>query len=179
MGIAWVDRWQNFASQKSRDFAIAIAVCGALAMVSVADPIPRLIWNASASAPIGLYWLSMDRGLERGELVLVWLPQKARKLAAERLYLPYNTPALKRVAALPGDRVCATDRAVFVNEILAATVLSSDRAGRVLTSWVGCVTLSVDQVFLLNPDSSGSFDGRYFGPSEQHDIVGRLVGIWV
>ncbi len=176
---ACASKCQNFAPWTLRQLAIAFVICGALAIVSVVDPAPRLIWNASASAPLGLYWLSTDRDLKRGDLVLVWLPQKARKLAAERSYLPINTPAAKRVTALPGDRVCVTEGTVFINGHAVAKVLNTDRSGRVLTPWRGCATLNTEQIFLLNPDSSASFDGRYFGPSEQRDIVGRLVGLWV
>ena len=52
-------------------------------------------------------------------MVIAWAPAEARRLGAERHYLPSNVPLVKRVAAVAGDRVCAAGEAVFVNGRLA------------------------------------------------------------
>jgi len=71
----------------------------ALGFAAFVDPAPRLVWNASASAPIGLYWA--DHVVPaRGDFVLAELPPRAQRLAAERSYLPKGVPLVKRVAAL-------------------------------------------------------------------------------
>src|SRR5690606_17529782 len=79
---------------------LALAGLGlaALGFAVLAEPAPRLIWNPSASVPIGLYWV--DHAVPtRGDLVLADLPPDARRLAADRSYLPVGVPLVKRVAA--------------------------------------------------------------------------------
>lgn len=141
-------------------------------------PRPRLVWNASASAPIGLYAVGDATGLARGDMVIVRLPGEFRMFAARRHYLPANVPLVKRVAAVPGDKVCAVGTRVFVNGQLVASRLSRDGAGRVMPRWTGCVWLADGRYFLLMAESEASFDGRYFGISEASDIVGRARLLW-
>ena len=75
-----------------------LAVAGIAALWS--PPTPVLIWNASASAPLGLYELQHPNVIGRGELVLAEPPANARDLAAARGYLPAGIPLVKRIAAL-------------------------------------------------------------------------------
>jgi conjugative transfer signal peptidase TraF len=140
-------------------------------------PTPRLVWNASASAPIGLYW-RVAGALSRGDLVLARAPLWARKLAAERSYLPLNIPIIKRVAAVAGNVVCAAGDAIVIDGRLVAHRLTSDRMDRPLPRWEGCETLGAGEFFLLMADVPDSFDGRYFGVTERRDIIGRLVPLW-
>ena len=163
---------------RAQILGVALLVCVLLATIELTQPRPRLVWNASASAPVGLYWLEGDRDLKRGDLVLVWLPQTARNLAAKRAYLRSDTPAAKRVAALAGDRVCAENGIVRINHRTVATALPADQVGRPLVAWRGCGVLGFNQVFLLTAGAEASFDGRYFGPSERRDIIGRLIPLW-
>src|SRR3546814_20043258 len=80
---------------------------GLIGLAALARPAPWLVWNASASAPIGLYRVFPGKPAS-GDLVLVRTPDSARQLAAERGYLPQNVPLLKRVAALDGDNIGST-----------------------------------------------------------------------
>lgn len=155
-----------------------VASSAALGLASIMKPRPLLVWNASASVPIGLYSLTSAAQPKRGDLVLVRLPEGARTLASDRRYLPSDTPAIKRVAAADGDVVCAVDGVVSINATRSARVLNRDSQGRVLKSWSGCSTLKMGQIFLLN-DASASFDGRYFGPSSSTDVVGILAPLWM
>lgn len=149
-----------------------------LGLTLVAPPVPRLVWNLSASAPTGLYWVRPNTRPLRGTIVIARLPRAYRNLAATRRYLPANVPLVKRVAALEGDRVCADGSAITINGRLAATRLRADAAGRPMPWWQGCRTLGRDEIFLLMADVAGSFDGRYFGPSSRADVLGRARLIW-
>jgi len=83
----------------------AIATCAAtLGAVSSAffHPLPRLIWNASASVPIGLYAVRPAAALRVAELVVVRPPDALANFLDERHYLPKGAPMLKPVLALPG-----------------------------------------------------------------------------
>ena len=77
-------------------------------------PLPRLIWNASASVPIGLYAVDPTGALHVTELVVVRPPEALASFLDERRYLPTGVPMLKRILALPGQTVCRTDRAITI-----------------------------------------------------------------
>jgi conjugative transfer signal peptidase TraF len=150
----------------------------ALGFTVAAPPAPRLLWNASASAPIGLYRVRPGAPVRRGDMAIVRLPAAARALAAARHYLPATVPAVKRIAATAGAHVCARGAALLIDGRLAARRLTVDADGRPLPWWNGCRTLESDEVFLLMPESPGSFDGRYFGVSRRADIVGKATLLW-
>lgn len=149
-----------------------------VAFGSWVHPMPRLIWNASASVPIGLYAVRPERTPRREDLVVVSPPALLADYLAQGGYLPRGVPLLKRIAAVGGQRVCRTDRTVTVDGAAFATARDKDRRGRELPRWSGCVTLTDTQVLLLNRDVPDSLDGRYFGPLPTSTIVGRAQPIW-
>ena len=157
----------------------ALAGCAAipLALSVLWKPSTLLVWNASASAPVGLYRLAGGKEIRRGDMVVAWTPGSARSLAARRRYLPANVPLVKRVAAAAGDRVCASGNIVSINGRRAAARRSFDAAGRAMPWWSGCRNLLAGEYFLLM-DSPASFDGRYFGVTRKADLVGRAELIW-
>ncbi|MGC6400319.1 S26 family signal peptidase [Sphingomonas sp. FW199] len=162
---------------RRRGLALALGIA-ALCVTIVFPPRARLVWNASASVPIGLYRVGPARTLVPGDLVVVWLPGPARQLAAERRYLPSNVPAIKQVAAVAGMRVCWVGVALQIHGRKVARRLHADRFGRAMPQWEGCRTLAKGELLLLNPASPASFDGRYFGPSRTADVVGTAHPIW-
>lgn len=153
---------------------VGLGLIGSAAFVS---PTPQLVWNASASAPIGLYRV-VSGAPQRGDLVLVRAPKPIAKLAAERGYLPLNVPLVKRVAAVSGNEVCAFHEVIFVEGKIAALRLKADRAGRPLPQWNDCRELGAGEFFLLMDNASFSFDSRYFGPVSGANLIGRLVPLW-
>jgi conjugative transfer signal peptidase TraF len=160
-----------------RRAALIGALAAGLVGTVVLPPRPRLVWNVSASAPVGLYWVSPTGTVAAGDLVIAWVPAHARGLAASRRYIPINVPLVKRAAGVPGDTICAADGHIFVNGRWAAWQRRMDGRGRPMPTWHGCATLAAGQLFLLM-DTPGSFDGRYFGPTERGDIVGRARPLW-
>ena len=144
----------------------------------VARPLPRLVYNGSASAPLGFYRLVPGASIAHGDLVLANLPQPAAQLAADRRYLPLSVPVVKRAAALGGDLLCAKSGIVTINNRVAAPTLRTDGEGRSLPAWHGCRPLDSGEVFLLMANVPASFDGRYFGPIPAAAIIGRLSALW-
>jgi conjugative transfer signal peptidase TraF len=178
-------RWGNalraarVSRRRLRRHAAALALLGAgLAVTIAAPPRPILVWNASASAPVGLYAVAATAPLKTGDMVIARIPGRYRQMAARRHYLPANVPLVKRVAAEPGDTICARGVQIRVNGKLVAERRAVDGAGRAMPAWTGCVTLRRGALFLLIADSPGSFDGRYFGPSDPGDIVGKATLLW-
>ncbi|MES2255534.1 MAG: S26 family signal peptidase [Pseudomonadota bacterium] len=166
--------------RRKRRRAVTIMVIGAVAALAVLIPSnPLLVWNATASAPLGLYRLEAPVELHRGDLALVKLPSSIGKFAAQRGYLPVTVPLIKPVAALAGEIVCGIGSFIFIGGNVAARRLDRDTQGRVMPRWEGCRSLGPDDAFLLNPSVQASFDGRYFGVVSRRAILGRLIPIWL
>lgn len=153
--------------------AIAV-IAGVVGMVI--RPKPILVWNVTASAPLGLYRFSGER-VGRGSWVLISPPHDARELAAIRHYLPRNVPMVKRVAAVGGDLVCRTGQQVSVNGEPRAVAFLKDNQGRKLPQWQGCNRLSSAQIFILTAPAA-SFDSRYFGAVSTDNLIERIEPVW-
>lgn len=161
-------------------FALGVVV-SAVNYTVLFPPLPRLVWNASSSAPVGLYHViptSPAMPIGRGDMVIARLAPPWRALAAARRYLPTNVPLVKRVAAQPGDTVCASGDTLSLGGKLLVRRLARDRMGRVLPWWQGCIRLRAGQYLLLMRDKPGSFDGRYFGITKSTEIVGQARLLW-
>jgi len=143
------------------------------------DPPPKLIWNASASAPIGLYRVGRAESLAHGDLVAVRPGAALATLLDERGYLPRGVPLIKPVAALPGQRVCRRGETILIDGASVATARALDRRGRRLPVWRGCETIAPGDLFLLNPRHPDSLDGRYFGALPASAVVGRARPLWL
>ncbi len=139
---------------------------------------PALVWNASASVPIGLYRVQPDPQPNVGDVVVVRPPDDLVWFLVDGGYLPRGVPLLKHVAALGGERVCRSGRALSIDGEHIGDALERDRRGRTLPVWQGCIVLTDEQVFLFNADRPDSLDGRYFGPLERNTIVGRASPVW-
>lgn len=178
--LAWGDALREAKLARRRlEKRIAVAAIGAAIVLGSAafPPAPRLVWNGSASAPIGLYSVAYGALAEPGDMVIARVPVPFRRLAATRRYLPMNVPLVKRVAAAAGDEVCALGQEIFVNSRWIAQRGLADGAGRPMPMWSGCVRLRGRQLFLLT-DAPASFDGRYFGVTEGGDIIGKARLLW-
>lgn len=134
----------------------------------------KIVYNPSASAPIGYYWVTEYNGkfeLEVGSFVVIPTPIEFRLMAAKRHYLPINIPLIKRVVALSGDEICREHQTVSINGKPITEALIADKQGRKLPIWDGCYTLKNDEFFALM-NAKDSFDGRYFGALKTQDIIG-------
>jgi conjugative transfer signal peptidase TraF len=143
--------------------------------VAIVQPRPRLIWNASASAPIGLYRLERDTRPAVDTLVAVLPPAPVAHWLAARHYLAEGVPLLKHVAARPGQRICRAGGVVSVGARPVAVALSRDSRGRALPVWRGCRTVRAGELLLLNPSVRDSMDGRYLGPLPASGLLGRAI----
>lgn len=162
-------------------FGYVMATYFATMAVAIAAFIPmplKLIWNASASTPIGLYTIDSDALPEVTDLVAIDAPEPLATFLSEGGYLPRGVPLMKRVAGVAGQRVCRTGRTVTVDGIAMAEALDRDRLGRTLPSWQGCRIIAVGEIFLMNWQVRDSLDGRYFGPVSTDTIIGRAMPLY-
>src|SRR3546814_1941884 len=103
-----------------------------MVILSVVSFAPKLIWNASASTPIGLDAIGAPGPLEVTDLVAVRPPEPLAAFLSDGGYLPRGVPLMKHVAALPGQRVCRNGTAITVDGIAMGDALDHDRRGRPL-----------------------------------------------
>lgn len=180
--FAWGDALRAARARRAtlrRRGVVLGAGMACLGLTIALPPLPRLVWNASASAPIGLYAVSPGAPLKRGDMAIAWPPLEARQLAARRRYLPLGVPLVKRVTAVAGDTICGMGDVVTVNGKPLARRRAVDVVGRPLPAWQGCVRLGPGGVFLLMTETPDSFDGRYFGPTLAQDVIGKATPLWI
>jgi len=149
--------------------------------VAIASFIPTptpLVWNVSASAPIGLYAIDPPSDLTVTDLVAVDPPEPLADFMVERGYIGRGVPLLKRVMGLPGQEVCRIRRTITVDGVELGTALDRDRSGRELPVWNGCRRIAETEIFLMNADVRDSLDGRYFGPIPISTVIGRATPIY-
>lgn len=165
---------------RRRRFIFMATVLSAVATLApiVSDWRSRLIWNASASVPLGLYFARPVGQLKVGDLVAVTPAKVIADFLAKREYLPRGVPLIKHVLALSGTSVCRKGTTIFVRGKPYGQARERDRRGRSLPRWQGCRMLTEHQIFLMNPDAPDSFDGRYFGPLPVTAITAKLTPLW-
>ena len=149
---------------------LLLVIVSASAIGAHANPV--IIYNPSNSVPSGFYVRATEL-LRPGMYVTVQAVRVAPEYAAARDYADPTDRFLKRVAAMPGQVVCAEGDVISIDGVEAASREERDSMGRTLPSWRGCRTLAADEVFLLG-DTHDSFDGRYWGPIST-DLI---TGIW-
>lgn len=154
-----------------------VSVLG-IAAVSVGPIAPKLVWNATASVPIGFYRIAPSEILALNDLVAVMPPEPFARFMVERGYIGRDTPILKHVMGLPGQRVCRIGHNVTIDAIPLGEAREHDSRGRDLPVWQGCRQLADGDIFLMNPEVGDSLDGRYFGPFPASSVIGRAVPIF-
>lgn len=159
-----------------RPAALLAAVCApplaGLALTAAApDARPVVLFNESASLPRGAWIRDPDPAIRRGAVVSFPQPQSARAYLTG-LGAPPDMPLLKRVAAVPGDAVCAVGDSLIAPG-RRVRILKRDARGAPLPAWRGCRRLLAGELLVLG-DTPASYDSRYFGPIR----IDQVLGVW-
>ncbi|XSC42225.1 S26 family signal peptidase [Bradyrhizobium sp. RDT10] len=138
-----------------RQLAVLSAMCASIiaVLISFANGMPLLIYNASGSAPLGFYYLE-QRLPAHGELALFRPPPAIELLIIAHGVLPGPVPLLKQVAAAGGDEVCRAKAPIEIDlgQWKGHCRGASERSrGRPLPTWEGCLRLVEGEFFLLQP----------------------------
>ncbi len=149
---------------------VAIASCVSLPV--------KLLWNASASTPIGFYDLAPPSDLKVGDLVAIMPDKPLADFMAERGYIARGVPLLKHIAALPGHEVCRTGKAITIDAVPFGDAIDRDKRGRPLPVWRGCQRIADGDIFLMNPSVPDSLDSRYFGPLPARTVIGHATPLY-
>ena len=88
---------------------------GIIAVSAVIKPLPRVMWNATASVATGFYAITPATDRHIGELVAVAPPERLAAYLDKGGYLPRGVPLLKQVTALPGSNVCRAGGGITVD----------------------------------------------------------------
>ena len=149
---------------------LAASLC-ALTLVSVPRHQDVLLYNHSPSIPVGVYVrVDTPRILPNGAIVTIRAIDAAPQTAKVRSFDQPRNRFIKRVAARAGDRVCADQSSLTINDgspIFRQPQTPAD------PMWVECRALLNDELLLLG-DHANSFDGRYWGP-----VSSRVIeGVW-
>ncbi len=166
----------------NRRAAAIIVTMSAIALMVLPGVVgvPRvLLWNNSASMPIGLYAVLPPRALHVGDVAVVMPPDRLAATLAARGSLPSGVPLIKPIAALDGQTICRQGLRITIDGAVVGAALAHDHRGRPLPAWAGCRALGPSDVFLMNPAESDSFDGRYFGPLPVSSVIGRAAPLWL
>lgn len=148
---------------------------GLIALLSAGgETTPRVVWNTTTSAPLGLYLVDPGAQLSVGDLAAVRPEPLLAGWLDARGYLPAGALLIKRLAAAAPSDVCRDGANIRIAGAVVAQAARTDRAGRPLPVWRGCRRLARDQAFFLNP-APGSLDSRYFGPIRADAVVGRAT----
>lgn len=141
-----------------------------LGLLSLGAQAPALVWNFTASIPVGLYGVS-QRQPAKGDLIAISPTGSTRQKLDAYDVLPAGKVLLKQLKAVGGDNVCRIGASVTINGAEAATARLRSRDGQELPVWSGCRVLGADEILVLAPHPL-SFDGRYFGPINAGQIIG-------
>ena len=144
----------------------AVVGIGATALF---HPAPRLIWNASASVPIGLYAVHPAGALRIGELLVVAPPEPLATFLDARRYLPKGVPLLKHVAALPGQTVCRTSHTHRCRWHRDGHCARSGSPGAPVTRLAGLPSHRGRRGFPDEPAIGGVTRRPVFRPAAHHD----------
>jgi len=93
---------------------------------------------------------------------------------------PNGKQLIKRVIALPGERVVVKDNQVMVYNKQHPNGFSPDKTlpyGKVIKDTTNNVDITVPEgrIFVMGDNRPDSLDSRSFGPVDLNDVVGKLV----
>lgn len=166
-------------TRRSIWLSIAGTAVSLMLLPSVVPLPPVLLWNGSASVPIGLYAVHPAGTLRVGDIVVVRPPEPLARYPNSRRALPDGVPLIKPIAALAGQMVCRIGGIVSVDGVTLAKAQDRDRHGRKLPVWQGCRLLGPAEIFLMNAAQPDSLDGRYFGVLPTSTVIGRATPLWL
>lgn len=173
------------AARAKRVCLVATIFAASALLVGISQALELRI-NWTESMPLGLYQ-RVDPALVRGEWVAICLDGEPARIARERHYVIAGscasevTEIVKRIAAIPGDRIELRPDGVRVNgeAIPGSELLDRDSQGAPLAhAEEGEFVLADGRYWVMGTHVRRSWDSRYFGPIAREQIVGGARPLW-
>lgn len=137
----------------------------------------RITYQASKSMTKGLYLIRPAKSFHRNDIALFRPPIQIRSYMVNAHWIPKNSWMLKKIWGLPGDLVCWEGNYLQINNkkirLLKSEIKKHQYLENYLPTLKGCHELQKDQYLLLSNKVKNSFDGRYFGPTNKSQILGK------
>lgn len=172
----------NFSRWKRRDqvcFVGLLIVCSLLLLQTTGkfSFLPKvLVWNGSASAPVGFYMKAQDQTISLHDFVLVKTGTKLDSISS--LYPTKPTYLLKHVELIPGERYRVDGNKIFTERQTFLRQKTSINGIKLPRLEDGVYVVPQGHYFVANfPEKS--FDSRYFGPVPEEDIIQKVTPIIV
>ena len=151
---------------------LAMGVISLATLAMAPERLPKVIVNLTPSVPVWLYLTSYEP-VTRGAIVMLSPTSQAHRMALVHAVAGAHRPLLEIVAAMAGDRVCRLGLMVSINGHSRVWARRTDHTYQPLRYWQGCHALRFNELLVLGTHRD-SFDGRYFGPIAQSDVITRI-----
>ena len=148
----------------------------------------NLRFNFTDSMPIGLYQLQKGDSLQRGQIIMVCLPEGLAQEGYTRGYLSKSItcpnhiePVLKKLIAVPPDNVVLTNTQIIVNDTpLNAPLFRMDRKGRPTNPIPRGEYFKTKLYWIYGEhDQTYSWDSRYYGGVPRANIIGTAKPLFI
>jgi conjugative transfer signal peptidase TraF len=144
---------------------VGVVLAAGLPLLSLAQAHRNLLLiNRTPSEPLGVYVRAPGAPVRVSAVIAFPAPAAAFPYADRREGFLHETPILKAVAALAGDRVCTLGGVLTINGVRRAPIAARDSRGVPLPHWTACRRLAAGEAFVFSNRVPNSFDSRYFGP---------------
>ena len=159
--------------RRRRWLGASAVIALALALITIRSlDAPLFLYPSSASLPVGLYVRSFEV-VRLGSIVAFLAPAVARHYQErDGRRVPLDHLFIKPVAAGPGDQVCNDpENGLVINDVWIAPIATSNSQGNPLPIWHSCRRLREKELFMFSDTVANSFDSRYYGSVQAHQII--------
>lgn len=155
---------------------VCFIVCFQVLLFSGYVSLPKILYfNRTPSLPVGIYCEIPWSPVEKGDLVLVEVPQEIRALVEEREWMKGNELLLKKVGALEGDRFMINEQRIEVNGNYIGPIYDVDSQKRPMPVLRGEFQVPEGYFLPIATNVPNSFDGRYFGSVPLTSIKTKVI----
>lgn len=137
-----------------------------------------VVYNRTDSLPHGFYRIVKDRIVQKGDIVVFHIPDTVEELVVSRQWLRKGDYLMKPVIGMEQDSCCTCSGELRINGTGYGSIREKDGQGRRLPAWRYCGRIGQGLVVGVAGDGR-SFDSRYFGAVERHEIIGIAIPLWV
>ena len=138
----------------------------------------KITYQVTPSMPKGFYIIYPIENIKVNDIIVFYPPKKASQFLLTRHLIPHNDWLMKYVVAAPGDYVCKKFSFVWINNEKYAPVLTHSSKNELLPDTPFCSVLTKDKYLSISTIAQHSFDGRYFGPIDKKDIIGKACHLF-